>query len=157
MGGLSKSFSAHRKGWTFNLPHPGWPVTYCWWGCSTIAPYPPWWTLHPHVICSLSIVCTTIVYLPPLVMNVLCLYLCYHNTYEMCFWHCNANRTPQRSWPDSSHSRVAAGGTRLRSTCEGSEWRFSRWCQLSWGSSESPAESLKCRTPHGCAWPSFWV
>ena len=49
-----------------------------------------------HVICSLSIVCTTIVYLPPLVMNVLCLYLCYHNTYEMCFWHCNANRTPHR-------------------------------------------------------------
>lgn len=48
-----------------------------------------------HVICSLSIVCTTIVYLPPLVMNVLCLYLCYHNTYEMCFWHCNTNRTPQ--------------------------------------------------------------
>jgi len=49
-----------------------------------------------HVICSLSIVCTTIVYLPPLVMNVLCLYLCYHNTYEMCFWHCNTNRTPHR-------------------------------------------------------------
>ncbi|KNZ64296.1 hypothetical protein VP01_10441g1, partial [Puccinia sorghi] len=34
--------------------------------------------------------------LPPLVNNVLCMSSSAHNTSSMCFWHCNANGTPQR-------------------------------------------------------------
>ena len=100
----------------------------------------------PHVICSLSIVCTTIVYLPPLVMIVLCLYLCYHNTYEMCFWHCNANRTPHRAaWlrAKTAQKKIAVKGLLER---KGSRKPTE---------DEAHGQSVPCRFPRDAYCPTY--
>ena len=48
--------------------------------------------------------------LPPLVKTVMCIHSYAHNTSAMCFWHCNANRAPQRVVGSGLLQVVGRGG-----------------------------------------------
>ena len=76
--------------------------------------------VHPYCIYPSPAMIT----LPPLVKTVICIHSYAHNTSAMCFWHCNANRAPQRRWTNPAYWN--SGQTLLIAA----GWTLSNWLFL---------------------------